>query len=688
MQTIIAEKPSVAREIAAIVGATCKQEGYMEGNGFAVTWALGHLVSLALPEEYGAIGFNRDHLPIIPVPFKLIVRQQKVDKGYKPDTGAIKQLGVINRLFNECDRIIVATDAGREGELIFRYIYHYLKCTKSFDRLWISSLTDKAIREGLQNLKVGNQYDNLYLAAKARSEADWLVGINASQALSISAGQGSFSLGRVQTPTLVMICNRFIENKAFLPSKYWQIRLQTDKQGALFFALSLDKFDQKEEAICLLETLQKERSVTVKSIEQKQENQESPLLYDLTTLQKEANTKLDFSADKTLIIAQKLYEAKLITYPRTGSRYIPQDVFDTIPELIRNLVSHPQFGDYAQSLTTLNRRCVNDKKVTDHHALLITENRPPELSLDDKAIYEMIAGRMLEAFSEKCIKTVISVMLNCNELLFNAKSISVIQLGWRGVFNIPIEEENIVLPTLIEGDVLSVLDTTLLEKQTKAKPLHTESSLLSAMESAGKELENEEERLAMKESGIGTPATRAAIIETLFARDYIRREKKSLVPTDKGLSVFNVVKDKKIADVQMTGMWENALAKIESGEMKANVFRSEIEAYTGLITTELLNTSIALAKQEQVCCPRCKTTSMHFYDKVVKCRNTDCPVIVYRTKSEKRLTDKQVTELLTTGKTETIKGFKSKNGKSFDAELTFDNQYNVVFVFPDKPLKK
>lgn len=200
MQTIIAEKPSVAREIAAIVGATCKQEGYMEGNGFAVTWALGHLVSLALPEEYGAIGFNRDHLPIIPVPFKLIVRQQKVDKVYKPDTLAIKQLGVINRLFNECDKIIVATDAGREGELIFRYIYHYLKCTKPFDRLWISSLTNKAIGEDLQNLKVGNLYDNLYLAAKARSEADWLVGINASQALSISAGQGSFSLGRVQTP--------------------------------------------------------------------------------------------------------------------------------------------------------------------------------------------------------------------------------------------------------------------------------------------------------------------------------------------------------------------------------------------------------------------------------------------------------------------------------------------------------
>ncbi len=323
-----------------------------------------------MPDAYGIENFRRENLPILPQSFQLIPRQVKTDKGYKPDTGTVKQLKIIKEIFDQCDKIIVATDAGREGELIFRYIYQYLECRKPFVRLWISSLTDKAIRDGLQNLKDGTMYDNLFRSAKARSEADWLIGINASQALSIAAGRGTYSLGRVQTPTLAMICSRYLENKNFVPQKYWQLKLHTGKDSIEFSALSEEKFDSQQPAIDKLQIIKDSGQVQVKSVECKEVNQEPPLLYDLTTLQKEANTKLNFSADKTLSIAQKLYEGKLISYPRTGSRYISQDVFDEIPERISLLETYDRFAGYAKSMkgSNLNRRSVDDKKVTDHHA--------------------------------------------------------------------------------------------------------------------------------------------------------------------------------------------------------------------------------------------------------------------------------------------------------------------------------
>ena len=340
MIAVIAEKPSVARDIAAVLGATQKNDGNISGNGYIVTWAFGHLVGLAMPDAYGIENFRRENLPILPQSFQLIPRQVKTDKGYKPDTGTVKQLKIIKEVFDQCDKIIVATDAGREGELIFRYIYQYLECRKPFVRLWISSLTDKAIRDGLQNLKDGTMYDNLFRSAKARSEADWLIGINASQALSIAAGRGTYSLGRVQTPTLAMICSRYLENKNFVPQKYWQLKLQTGKDSIEFSALSEEKFDNQQPAIDKPQIIKDSGQVQVKSVDCKEVNQEPPLLYDLTTLQKEANTKLNFSADKTLSIAQKLYEGKLISYPRTGSRYISQDVFDEIPERISLLETY------------------------------------------------------------------------------------------------------------------------------------------------------------------------------------------------------------------------------------------------------------------------------------------------------------------------------------------------------------
>lgn len=687
MIAVIAEKPSVARDIATVLGATQKNDGNILGNGYIVTWAFGHLVGLAMPDAYGIENFRQENLPILPQSFQLIPRQVKTDKGYKPDSRTVKQLKIIKEVFDQCDKIIVATDAGREGELIFRYIYQYLECRKPFVRLWISSLTDKAIRDGLQNLKDGTMYDNLFRSAKARSEADWLIGINASQALSIAAGWGTYSLGRVQTPTLAMICSRYLENKNFVPQKYWQLKLQTGKDSIEFSALSEEKFDSQQPAINKLQIIKDSGQVQVKSVECKEVNQEPPLLYDLTTLQKEANTKLNFSADKTLSIAQKLYEGKLISYPRTGSRYISQDVFDEIPERISLLETYDRFAGYAKSMkgSSLNRRTVDDKKVTDHHALIITENKSSSLQADEQAIYELVAGRMLEAFSQKCVKEVTSISLTSGESIFAVKGTVIKSAGWRAVFNAQEEgEENTVLPALNEGENLSLSDIELLEKQTKPKPLHTESSLLSAMENAGKELEDAELKASMKDSGIGTPATRAAIIETLFTRQYIVREKKALVPTEKGLAVYDIVRDKKIADVEMTGMWENALSKIESGEMNPDTFHKSTEVHASQITSELLGVQLTLSTQQDLTCPKCGTGRILLYPKVAKCDNTDCGLVIFRNKSDKQLTDKQVTELVTAKKTGVIKGFKSKAGKPFDASLAFDDQFNVVFVFPEK----
>ena len=689
MKVCIAEKPSVARDIARILGANERKDGYLSGNGYVVTWGFGHLVGLAMPEAYGITGFRRENLPIFPEKFLLVPRQVKEGKTYKDDPGVVKQLNIIKELFDKCDSIIVATDSGREGELIFRYIYNYLNCSKPFSRLWISSLTDRAIREGLDNMKDGREYDNLYRSAKARSEADYLVGLNSSQALCISAGQGVFSLGRVQTPTLMMICNRYMENKNFTPQKFWQLRVQSGKADTEFSALSTVKYNKVEEATEDLEKVRSAGTLQVTACERKEAVQDAPLLYDLTTLQKEANTRHGFSADKTLSIARRLYEAKVLSYPRTGSRYISEDVFEIIPERIRLLASYPRFAAYAATMEgqPLNSRSVNAAKVTDHHALLVTENQPDELAADDRIIYEMVAARMLEAFSGKCVMEKTAVTMQAGDVTFAVRG-SVIKVpGWRSVLNLSEEEDedNATLPELHEGDTLSIIKCESLERQTKPRPLHTESSLLGAMESAGKDLTNEEERQAMKEVGIGTPATRAAIIETLFSRDYIRREKKSLIPTEKGLTVYSIVKDKKIADVAMTGSWESALAKIETGEMNPDTFHRGIEVYTAQITTELLSTTVSIASAtDSPLCPKCKQGHVLFYNKIARCSNVDCGLKVFRSVCNKELTDKQITELLVKGKTAVIKGMKGKSGKPFDASLAFDAQFNVTFAFADK----
>ena len=700
MKVIIAEKPSVAREIARVVRATNRKEGYIEGSNYTVTWALGHLITAAMPEAYGFKGFHRENLPILPPVFTLIPRQVKSGKGYKADPSAVAQLKVIEKLFKAAESIIVATDAGREGELIFRFIYEYLGIAKPFERLWISSLTEKAIREGLSNLKSGAEYDNLYYAARARSEADWLVGINATQAVSIAAGYGTYSLGRVQTPTLCMVCSRFWENKKFTPQPFWQLSLSVKDDDENFRFSNPERCFNKEEATTLYEKIKAASHITIETIVRKEAKQEPPLLYDLTTLQKEANSRHRYSAEQTLTLAQKLYERGYITYPRTGSRYISEDVFEEIPALIAFLHDHPVWGIHTRNLSVLNARSVNGKKVTDHHALLITGKKPIDVFGEEAVIYNMIAGRMLEAFSPRCEKDVTTVTALCEGVKFTLKGEIIRQEGWRSILKnekgkdkeqLEAEEresrengEGVLIPEWNEGMQLAISACSLAQGTTKPKPLHTESSLLSAMETAGKELEDEELRACLKDCGIGTPATRAAIIETLFTREYMVRKEKALVPTEKGLVLYSIVKEMKIGNAEMTGQWEADLAKIERGEMKEKDFRKDIESYATQITDELLSSKILFPqRRSDIHCPKCGKGSLVFYPRCVKCSDADCGWTLFRTVAGKILTDEQLTRLAVNGETDIIKGFTSKAGKRFEASLSLDGDFKTVFVFPE-----
>lgn len=690
---IIAEKPSVARSIAHIVGATEKHDGFLSGNNYSVTWAFGHLITLSMPADYGFEQYNADDLPILPEPFRLSVRQIRKGKEYMSDPSALKQLKVIRTCFDACDRIIVATDAGREGELIFRYIFDYLHCNKPFDRLWISSLTDKAIREGLQNLKNGSEYDNLYLSGKARSEADWLVGINASRALSLAARKGGYSLGRVQTPTLAMICKRYLENKNFKSVPYWQIKLTLEKAGIRCQAVSETKFEDNAIArsVCAAHFADGTGSLAVSKVERKAVDTEPPLLFDLTSLQKEANRKYGFSADKTLSIAQSLYEKKLITYPRTGSRYIGEDIFEEIPSLIANLQWHSIFGNYARVLREkqLNKRSVNAAKVSDHHALLITENKPGSLTADEQTIYDRIAARMLEAFSKKSVQEVQTVEFTIGEYLFNMKNTRLLVSGWRSVLNEKPETkddetEQSEIPDFTQGEIVPVQSHEITQQQTKPKPLYCEATLLSAMETAGKNIADETAKAAMKDCGLGTPATRAGIIETLILREYIVREKKSLLPTEKGLAVFEIVKERKIADAEMTGNWEKALADIESGKMNAESFHKGIEIYAGQICKELLDVSLSSKPVVRLTCPKCHTDNLILYPKVAKCK--ECDFMVFRALCGLTLSDEELGALVSEGKSPLLKGLTAKSGKKFNARLVLNDDFTTSFAF--EPNKK
>ena len=687
---IIAEKPSVARDIARIVGANRREDGFLEGADYLVTWAFGHLITLSMPEQYGYGAYKAEELPIVPQPFQLMVRQIRKDKDFEDDPTALKQLKIIRSCFEKSDQIIVATDAGREGELIFRYIYGYLGCQKPFHRLWISSLTDKAIREGLAQLKAGSAYDALYLAGKARSEADWLVGINASRALSI-ARRGAYSLGRVQTPTLAMICRRYLEHQGFSSVPFWRLQAFVQKDGVLLQTTCTDDFATEGEAQTAFATLSRQSSLVATSVSRKVAAMPPPLLYDLTTLQKEANRQLGFSADKTLSLAQSLYEKKVTTYPRTGSRYISQDVFEEVDSLLQKLgtsLPHP-----------LNPHSVDDSKVTDHHALLPTgEGNPQTLSSDEVAIYQMICTRFVAAFAPNAQEERMQIELTDGTHRFVWRGKQILSQGWKAYTSQgektqsdeseETKEELLAeLPNVQEGENLSLDHGAITQHKTKPKPLFTEATLLSAMENAGREIADTDSRKAISDCGIGTPATRASIIETLLLRDFIRREKKTLLPTEKGLSVYGIVKDQRIANAEMTGNWELALSAIEAGKASVEDFSTRIKDYTAEICRELLALQIAQPQYPTYRCPVCGKDTVGIFPKVVKCKSEGCDFHVFREICGVTLTEAQTKDLLTTKRTTLIKGFQSKAGKKFNAHLVLRGDGSTAFEFDNTTSK-
>ena len=677
-------------DIARVVGATEKKDGYCIGNGYMVTWALGHLVSLAMPGTYGYTKTTADNLPMIPEPFRLVARQIKTAKGMVTDITANKQLKTIDEVFSKCDSIIVATDAGREGELIFRWIYDYLGYTKPFQRLWISSLTDEAIREGMENLRDGSGYDSLYAAADSRAKADWLVGMNASRALAIVSGSANNSIGRVQTPTLAMICARFSENRNFVSTPYWQLHITLKQGGAHRQFIHLEEFKDKVTAEAAYRKITSDSIVTVTKAERKRTFRQAPLLYDLTALQKDCNIHYDLTADKTLSIAQSLYEKKLISYPRTGSRHIPEDVMVHIPALLQKVVAMPEFREYGNTfdLSGLNTRSVDNTKVTDHHALIITGIEPQDLSETESAVYTMIAGRMLESFSSPCEKESLLMECTCEGMDFRSRSSVIVNPGWRGVFRRKEDRDedepdgNGGSAVFAVGDAVPVTGHGMAQKKTMPKPLYTEATLLGAMESCGKSITDDEAKEAMKDSGIGTPATRASIITTLVGRDYIARSGKSIIPTEKGMCLYEAVKDMRVADVELTGSWEKALAQIEGHTLDPETFMCSIRDYTRKATDEILRLNFQTMPGKVFTCPKCKTGKIIIRSKVAKCDHDGCGLLVFRRILNKELTDIHLEQLFSSGSTRVIKGFKGKKGVSFDAAVTFDTEYNPVFSFP------
>ena len=581
MICVLAEKPSVARDIARVLGANTPGKGCLKGGGYVVTWAVGHLVTQVNPEEIDARWktWRQDTLPMLPenIPLKVIAQSRD-------------QFQCVKTILNapQVDSVICATDAGREGELIFRRIYQMAGCRKPFRRLWISSMTEEAIQEGFANLRDGADYDGLYASALCRSDADWLVGMNGSRAFTLRY-DSLLSVGRVQTPTLSILVKRALEIRNFVPENYWEV--QADFGG--YRGTWIDKDgktripDEKTAKEIVSVVTGREGEVLEVSTERKRVP--PPLLYDLTTLQREANARYGFTAQKTLNLAQALYEKhKLLTYPRTDSRYLSHDmrpkvqgILKGMPEPLRALVLSPDRA------VDPGKRVYDDAKLTDHHAIIPTGRRPGTLTADEQKLYEMVARQLIAAFYPDMEYDAMSAVTGVGEHKFLSRGRAVIAQGWQAA-NPPLRskpkkgEEEQALPQLQKGQRVPVKSAKAVAKKTTPPSPYTENTLLAAMENAGKFVENEELRRQMKERGLGTPATRAAIIERLIAVDYVRREKKALIPTDKGIRLIAVAPEQ-LSSPETTGRWEKGLSDIAAGKMDPNRFMQSIRRYCAFL---------------------------------------------------------------------------------------------------------
>lgn len=628
---------------------------------------------------------ERQALPLIPVPFRLVVRQVRTEQGYVTDPVAIRQLEVLRGLLENADALVIATDAGREGELVSRYLLDYLGYRKPALRLWISSLTKKAILNGFKNLREDGDFDNLALAARARREADWILGVNASIALGIAAGMGNHSLGRVQTPTLALVCRRYLENRDFVPVSFYHLRTGVCKDGQKVLFTRPLRYERKEDAEKARAGLENESRCTVLAVEKKENMEEPPLPHDLTGLQQVANTRLGMAAGQTLAVVQRLYERGYVSYPRTGCRHIPEDIFEQAPTLVTSLKGHPRFGRHAERLLEkgLNPHAVDGNSVTEHHALLITGEVPEGLSPDEQNIYSLIAGRMLEAFSEGCVREVVRVRVDYGGMEFEAETSCVKYPGWRDIYNGPdMAEESTPLPQFHQGETLAVLETEILEDNTKPLPPFTEAGLLAAMENAGSTADGESKKKITERCGLGTPGTRAGIIDLLVARRYVERIGNRLIPTEKGLEIYGIVGDKLIADAAMTAAWEEALREIEEGRLSAGKFMKGIHEYARKIVSELLALQVRNPGVTRCACPKCGTGTVTLYGRVAKCGDPDCAFHLPRMFNGREMTDEEMTRLIAWEATPFLK-FTTKAGKPYEASLRMDENYKVELTFKD-----
>lgn len=689
MKVIVTEKPSVAKDIAAVLNVRQSKEGYLEGNDYRITWAYGHLVELAPAKAYIADPWNVENLPIMPERYRLQVKQEG---------SAAKQYNLVKDLLRTASLIINATDAGREGELIFRYIYELAEIPASIPvkRLWISSLTKEAIEKGFSRLIDQAEKDNLYQAARARSQCDWLIGINATIALTktLEINQVT-SLGRVQTPTYCLVTERYLEHKNHTRKAYYKVYLRLFKEIDFTASYETD-FENEAQALAIFNN-DFPQKVRCKGVLRKETRQNPPLPFDLTSLQRKANQKFKFSSQKTLDITQGLYEKKLLTYPRTDSRYITEDMFEPVQETVRKLAGRYQFEKLFENIK-LSRNCINDNKVSDHHAIIPTGHLPEALNEAEQKIYDLVATQFLAAFHLPCVKEITEYRFVHNNLVFHAKGTVILSPGWSAILREePKEgeeekeaEEEKTLPEISENEMVSCKKVDVKQLYTQPKPLLTEASLLSLMQHCGKDFDDEDELPAeLKNKGIGTPATRASIIESIIRSNYIAREKNTLVPTELGLQLYPVVKNLRLADVAFTGNWEATLYKVEKGELDYRVFMRENEK---LLAGRLLPDIFSIKEKSETIrnsvslpCPKCKKHTVATSPKAFFCKNEGCGFILGRRVSNKTLSESQFRELVERNRLSVTKIASAKDkDRFFDAILSLDSEYKLKFDFPER----
>lgn len=556
MIAIVTDKPNVGREIARVLGADRKENGYMSGNGYMVTWTYGNMLSLAMPKDTGTAWVERENFPLLPPPF-LTVRHVKTDTGWNPDINAVLQLKVIAGVFDACDTIVTATDASREGEMLFRYLYRFLGCRKPCLRLWISSLTDEAIAKGMENLRPCSLFDNLFLAADSRNKADWLLGVNSSYAVCKAVGFGNNSLGRVQTPVLAAISGRYRERENHIPADSWPVFVSLCKNGKIIKMRHVEDFCNRRDALELYEDCKAAGYARITAVNSRTEEITAPALYNLTGLQKDANRYHNLTAIRVQEITQSLYEKKLISCPRTSSRLLPGDVYDMLPPVMEKLLSGKEFRQYAGMIDLAARKGVTGNQDTaEHHAIVITGIQPGELDREERLVYTLVVGRMLETFMPPCKVEYTTVEAVCAARKFRIRTYRILEAGWLGIFQrerLVAEDNDLcpVPPELFREEKLPVTGCSLIHRKSLPAAPYTDEELADYMD----------------KTGLGTASTRTNIIRTLLERKYIRYSGKYIIPTPKGLLLYETVRGMKVADASLTSGWEAELARIEQGEL-------------------------------------------------------------------------------------------------------------------------